>query len=81
MTVSIGPASIIGYLLTALGAAGTAWASASTHPAINAETLLIVTIAAGALTNAGRQLQASRLPQTPETLLSRPESAVKPDPV
>lgn len=56
--VPVGPASIVGYLLTALGTAATAWAAASGHPAISPEVLLIVTFTAGLLTNLGRQLQA-----------------------
>jgi hypothetical protein len=62
MNVPVGPATYVGYLLTLLGGAATAWASASTHPAIGAETLLIVTIVAGVLTNLGRQFQAAHLP-------------------
>jgi hypothetical protein len=62
-SVPVGPASIVGYLLTILGTAATSWAAASTHPAISAETLLIVTIVAGLLTNAGRMLQAGKAPE------------------
>lgn len=78
--VPVGPASIVGYLLTTLSAAATAWASASTHPAISPEALLIVTIAAGVLTNIGRQLQAPTpfLPSNEEELSELPETAIKP---
>lgn len=79
--VPVGPASIAGYLLTALGTAATAWAAASGHPAISAEVLLIVTFAAGLLTNIGRQLQAPKpfLPSDEEGLSERPETAIQPD--
>lgn len=80
--VPVGPATIVGYGLTLIGAALTTWASAAIHPAISAEVLLIVTIAAGVLTNLGRQLQSGKLPALPsdeEELSERPESAVTPD--
>lgn len=63
--VSVGWASKVGYLLTVLGGAATAWASAAHNPSISPETLLIVTIAAGVLTNIGRQYQAAKVSIAP----------------
>lgn len=60
MNPPVGPASIVGYLLTLLGGGATSWASASANPAISPTTLLIVTVAAGILTNIGRQIQAAK---------------------
>lgn len=77
MEVRVGPATIVGYLLTAIGAAATAWAAASHNPAISAEVLSIVTVAAGVFTNLGRQFQAGKKPA--EVLTNVLESAVKPD--
>lgn len=74
--VPVGPATIVGYALALLGGAATAWASASGHPAISAEVLLIVTIAAGVLTNLGRQLQAPKGQAPPEVFSGGKETAV-----
>lgn len=78
MKVPFGPASWVGYILTALGSAATLWAAASTHPTVSAETLLIVTMAAGVLTNLGRQIQAP-VAGPVEVLTEKPESAVTPE--
>lgn len=80
--VPVGLASLVGYLLTTLGAAATAWAAASTSPVISAKDLAILTFAAGLATNAGRHLQgAVALKAAPpaEVLNERPESAVTPE--
>lgn len=82
MSVPVGPASWAGYILTTLGAAATAWAAAATNPAISPETLLIATLAAGVITNIGRQLQAPKgvtASQVPVLLAAPPtgQSAAK----
>lgn len=59
MNVSVGISTKVGYGLTLIGAALTAWATAASHPGVSPETLLIVTIVAGMVTSFGRMLQAA----------------------
>jgi len=83
MNVRVGLGTIVGYLLTTLGAAATAWATAEGSSAhISPGLLAVLTVVAGSLTSLGRMWQA----KTPEgseapveTLTAPPESAVKPE--
>jgi hypothetical protein len=60
--VPIGPATIVGYVLTALGAAGAGLASIEGTTG-TAKWLAILSVIAGVATNLGRQLQAARAPE------------------
>lgn len=61
MKVPVGPASIVGYILTALGTAGSALAAAEGN-LHTAKWLAILGVISGVVTNLGRQLQAGRAP-------------------
>lgn len=61
MNVSVGPATIVGYLLSALGTAGTALSLNSGDPT-QAKWMAILAIVSGVATNLGRQLQAGKTP-------------------
>lgn len=60
MNVPVGPASIVGYILTALGAIGAGIAAAEHEMAGPGKWLAILAVVAGVMTNLGRQLQAPR---------------------
>ncbi len=78
MNPSIGLGTIVGYGLTTLGTAATAWATAEGASAHIAPGLLaILTVVAGTLTTLGRMYQAGKAPV--EVLTSKPETAVTPD--
>lgn len=59
MNVSVGPATIVGYILTALGAITAGLASVEGNPQ-TAKWLAILAVVSGVLTNLGRQLQAGK---------------------
>lgn len=60
MNVPFGPASVVGYILTALGALGTALAAAEGELSGHGKWLAILTAVTGVATNLGRQLQAPK---------------------
>lgn len=93
--VTVGIGTIVGYTLTTLAAAGTAWATAegaSSH--IAPGLLAVITVVAGTLTSLGRMYQGGKaieatnqplvlpLPPGPSSAageVQRPESALTPD--
>jgi hypothetical protein len=80
MKVSIGLGTIVGYGLTAIGGAATAWATAEGASAHIAPGLLaVVTVIAGSLTTLGRMYQAAKAAAPVEVLTAKPETAVVPD--
>jgi hypothetical protein len=60
--VSVGPATIVGYLLSALSAGGAIIAAAEHELAGTGKWLVIVSAITAVTTNLGRQLQATRAP-------------------
>jgi hypothetical protein len=77
LKVSVGLGTIVGYLLTTVGAAATAWASAE-GPAshISPGLLAILTIVSGLGTTLGRQYQGGKaLEGVPPTALELPTDA------
>lgn len=67
MKVPVGLGSIVGYVLTAIGAAATAWATAegaSSH--IKPGLLAAITVGAGLFTSLGRMYQAAQGPPAKE---------------
>jgi hypothetical protein len=58
--VSVGPATYIGYGLTAIGLVATGIAAVEKELAGSGKWLAILTIVAGVLTNLGRQMQAPK---------------------
>ncbi len=82
MNVKIGLGTIVGYALTTLGAAATAWATAegpTSH--IKPGLLAVLTVAAGLLTSLGRMYQAKAPiePPAPEpAVIEAPAPAAAP---
>jgi hypothetical protein len=75
-TVPVGPATIVGYLLTALAGGGAVLAAAEHELAGPGKWLAILSAITAVTTNLGRQLQA-RAPV--EVLTERPQSALTPE--
>lgn len=75
--VPVGPATVVGYILTALASAASAVAASENELAGPGKWLAILAIISGLTTNVGRQVQATKLPV--EVLTTKPESAVTPD--
>jgi hypothetical protein len=71
MKVSIGPATIVGYLLSSLAAGGTVIAAAEHELAGPGKWLAIISAITAVTTNLGRQLQAVKTPETPEGVSQR----------
>jgi hypothetical protein len=61
-SVSIGLGTIVGYGLTIIGGAVTAWAAAEPHPSISVGLLAALTYGAAQLTTLGRMYQAGQAP-------------------
>ena len=62
-SVPAGLSTYVGYALTTLGAAATAWSTAEGSSAhIKPGLLAVLTVVAGTLTNLGRQYQAGQNP-------------------
>jgi hypothetical protein len=76
--VSIGPATIVGYFLSALGAAGTALAAVEGNLAGPGKWLAILTVITAVATNFNRSFQAASQPQTPgiESDVEKPNTLV-----
>jgi hypothetical protein len=66
MKVSVGPATIVGYLLSALSAGGVVIAAAEHELSGSGKWLAIISAATAVSTNLGRQLQAVKAPETLE---------------
>lgn len=66
-SVTVGPATIAGYLLSALAAGGTVLAAAEHELAGPGKWLAIISAATTISTNLGRQLQAGKAPETEVT--------------
>lgn len=76
--VSVGLGTIVGYGLTTLAGAATAWATAEGASAhIAPGVLAVITVVAGTLTTLGRMYQAATPPV--EVLSAKPEAAVTPE--
>jgi hypothetical protein len=82
MKVEIGLGTIVGYLLTTLGAAATAWAAAEGSAShLSPGLLAVLTVVSGTLTTLGRMYQAKTPvePPPPEpTVIEAPAPAASP---
>lgn len=72
MNVPVGPATIVGYFLSAFAAGGTVLATAEGELAGPGKWLAIISAVTAISTNLGRQLQATRTPAKAFQLEQRP---------
>jgi hypothetical protein len=69
--VPVGPATIVGYVLSALAAGGTVLAAAEHELSGPGKWLAIISAVTAVSTNLGRQLQAGKAPEVPAQVAQR----------